>query len=163
MQWQKEREELERMGTEMFSHSQTKYERTSIKTYFSNVDLSTGQFVGPQREGFPAAAPSERNYQNYVYRGEPGMAPRSMRSPSLPPIPREKFFNYPNSQTLIINPLPASDTGYHSETSPPNIEGPVEVWTNDDDGRGSNKTVTLRPRNVIQGHGGHPMNTPDLK
>lgn len=153
LQWQKEREEIERMGSERFSHSQTKYERTSIKTYFSNVDLSMNstQFqepvVGRNFQPFPAA-PQNTNFNGYGYNPNPPPPPhsRGMRSPSLPPIPREKFYNYPNSQTLIINPGHTMDTGYHSETSPMNNDGPVQVWTNDDDGRGSNKTVTFRSR-----------------
>lgn len=187
LQWQKEREEIDRIGTEMFSHSQTKFERTSIKTYYSNVDL-TSQFeeqpvVVAQRnfQPFPAATPQSYNNNFNSFRPPPhpdhphhNPASRAMRSPSLPPIPREKFYNYPNSQTLIINPINL-DTGYHSEMSPMNNEGPVEVWTNvDDDGRGSNKTVTLRSRarpDLGGADGGrlqqhfpeHIQRTPDIK
>lgn len=198
MQWQKEREELDRIGTEIFSHSQTqKFERTSIKTYFSNVDLS---LQSPQYEErlfqphFSQAPPPQRttdnggrynhNNNNYGFSGAtplhsqppppPGHHPlsRAMRSPSLPPIPnRDKFYNYPHTQTLILNPVHL-DTGYHSESSPmTNHDGPVEVWTNDDDdGRGSNKTVTLRSRNpsmsrsdILDGRHHHQNMTPDSK
>lgn len=153
LQWQKEREEIEQMGTEMFSHSHTKYERTSIKTYFSNGDLSMNspQFETPKMRN-PHLIPAEPgkthtnnsydpNFTGYPTR--PQM--RSMRSPSLPPIARreDKFYNFPNSQTLIIHPM---DTGYHSETSPIIHDGPVEVWVNDDDGRASNKSMTMRPQ-----------------
>lgn len=151
LQWQKEREEMERMGTEMFSHSQTKYERTSIKTYFSNVDLSMNspQFEEPVKRHFQQfpVAPTNSQYNNAfgVNAYPPAHHMRSMRSPSLPPIPRreDKFYNFPNSQTLIIHPV---DTGYHSESSPLNADGPAEVWTNDDDGRASNKTTSYRAR-----------------
>lgn len=159
LQWQKEREEIDRIGSEIFSHSQTNYEKTCIKTYFSNVDLSrsTSHFDEPVARNFqhfPATPQSSTNYNHYGFRPPiPTPAPsdqhtgaRAMRSPSLPPIPREKYYNYnPNGQTLVINPG-HSDTGYHSESSPPNNDGPIQVWTNDDDGRGSNKTVTLRSR-----------------
>lgn len=187
LQWQKEREELDRMGTEIFSHSQTKFERTSIKTYFSNVDLSLNspQYEDRHFQQFPPAPqpPPQRMNDNINYNGNSGYGygptppqghpvSRAMRSPSLPPIPnREKFYNYPNTQTLILNPVHL-DTGYHSETSPMTNDGPVEVWTNDDDGRGSNKTVTLRSRNPMSRSsvdgGQHPHNpmlqlTPDIK
>lgn len=152
MQWAKEREEMDRIGTEMFAHSQsTQYEKTSIKTYFSNVDLSSSSsmshFDEPRLHPFPhpPKAAAERGggvNSNYFFPAAPSQSNvRSMRSPSLPPIEKDKFYNYP-SQTLVIN-AGAADTGYNSETSPLN-EGPAaEVWTNDDDGRGSNKTVTI--------------------
>lgn len=140
---------MDRMGTEMFAHSQqsTKYEKTSIKTYFSNVDLSSSMhFEEPRLHPFPAPPkPDRSSNSNYFFAAAPSQSNvRSMRSPSLPPIEKEKFYNYPNSQTLILNP---ADTGYNSETSPLN-DGPptTEVWTNDDDGRGSNKTVTIHSR-----------------
>lgn len=147
---------MERMGSEIFSHSQTKYEKTSIKTYFSNVDLSinSSHYNEPNAQQQFSVPPNgeNANFNPFAFGTPQQTAPpppvpansRSMRSPSLPPIVRERFYNYPNGQTLIINPA-HSDTGYNSESSPA-TEGPAEVWTNDDDGRGSNKTVTLRSR-----------------
>lgn len=150
---------MERMGSEIFSHSQTKYEKTSIKTYFSNVDLSINSSHHNEpnvRQQFSMPPKGENaNYNPFAFGTTQHTAPpevvpgnsRSMRSPSLPPIVRERFYNYPNGgQTLIMNPAP-SDTGYNSESSPA-----TEVWTNDDD-RGSNKTVTLRSRPIFFDNG----------
>lgn len=134
LQWAKERDELERMGGggELFSHSQTKYEKTSVKTFYSNVDVPNRSRFNPQQHS-PDHPTQFHHFQEpaqpkYFFQNQP--TSRHIRSPSLPPIEKANFHaqNQPQyPQQLTLNDI---DTGYNSENSPPHAT--ADVWTNED-------------------------------
>uniref|UniRef100_A0A1B0CEX5 Putative trichohyalin-plectin-similarity domain protein n=1 Tax=Lutzomyia longipalpis TaxID=7200 RepID=A0A1B0CEX5_LUTLO len=111
-QWQKEREEMAKLGEfpiKIESRSST-YEKTSIRTFYaSNMDLT---------ENYRGRKNSMRH--GGVYEGES----RRIRSPSLPPIGRQKF------QGGMGHSTTEDDTGYTSGSPQHSDSSGAEVWTN---------------------------------
>ncbi|XP_059622769.1 uncharacterized protein LOC132265981 [Phlebotomus argentipes] len=118
-QWQKEREEMAKLGDfpiKIESLSSTKYEKTSIRTFYaSNMD------VGDKYRGSYRKIPSHHG----SFYDEDN---RRLRSPSLPPIGRQKFSH---QGSVVRQSTTEDDTGYtsgspqHSDSS-----GGADVWTN---------------------------------
>ncbi|GAB0097861.1 hypothetical protein DMENIID0001_135390 [Sergentomyia squamirostris] len=126
-QWQKEREEMAKLGEfpiKIESLSSTKYEKTSIRTFYaSNIDLA---------DNYRPSYGKTPSHRGSFYEDDN----RRMRSPSLPPIGRQKHSHKAN---LTRHNTTEDDTGYtsgspqHSSDSSSTIEGAAEVWTNPDD------------------------------
>lgn len=73
-------EEMARMG-ELFTSTSKQIERTSIRTFYTNVDVVRGH-------SFESTA---RQYAENEFHQENNFQFERIRSPSLPPIERERY------------------------------------------------------------------------
>lgn len=110
---------------EVFSHASHKFERTSVRTYYSNIDLSrNAQFVGDSnRANYDFANNNDTTPTQSVYNARPT---QRLRSPSLPSIRQRNF-----SSREMPSRRHEEDTSGYTSDSGNNCQSP-DVWRRDE-------------------------------